>query len=40
MRTIGQVTPTPTWIDSVAAAIAPSTDHTNGLWPWASTHGW
>jgi hypothetical protein len=24
----------------VASAIAPSTPHTNGLFPWRSTHGW
>ena len=32
---IGHVTPTPTSMRSVDAAIAPSTDHTNGLWPCA-----
>ena len=40
MRTVGQVTPTPTSIDVVRAASAPSTDHTNGEWPWVSVHGW
>lgn len=25
---------------SVAAPMAPMTDHTNGLWPCASTQGW
>ena len=40
MRMIGHVTPTPTSMRSVDAAIAPSTDQTNGLWPWAVTHGW
>ena len=40
MRMMGQVTPTPTRSRSVVAAIPPSTDHTNGLWPWAVTHGW
>ena len=39
-RTIGQVTPTPTRMCSVLAAIAPSTLQTNGLWPCALTHGW
>ena len=40
MRTVGHVTPTPTSMLDVRSAIAPSTDHTNGEWPWASTHGW
>ena len=40
MRIVGQVTPTATGTDSVDAAIAPRTDHTNGLWPWAPVHGW
>ena len=40
IRTIGHVTPTPTRNRSVLAAIAPSTLHTNGLWPCALTHGW
>ncbi len=31
MRTIGHVTPVPTRIRSVVAAIPPSTLHTNGL---------
>ena len=33
MRMIGHVTPTPCRPRSVDAAIAPSTDQTNGLWP-------
>ena len=39
IRPIGQVTPVPTSSD-VSWASAPSTDHTNGLWPWRSIHGW
>ena len=39
-RIVGQVTPTPTSIVSVATAMAPRTDHTKGLWPCALTHGW
>ena len=39
MRTVGQVTPVPTG-RSVACAIAPITDQTNGLWPCSSFHGW
>ena len=27
-------------IDAVVAAIDPMTLHTNGLWPWSSSHGW
>jgi hypothetical protein len=38
-RTVGQVTAVvtgrrQTWLS------APIIDQTNGLWPWASTHGW
>ena len=40
MRIIGHVTPVPTRIFSVDFAIPPSVDHTNGLSPCASTHGW
>ena len=40
MRMVGHVTPTPTSIRSVEAAMAPSTDQTKGLWPWAPTQGW
>ena len=40
MRIIGHVTPVPTRIVSVACAMPPSVDHTNGLWPCASIHGW
>ena len=40
MRTMGHVTPTATSIESVTDAIPPSTDHTNGLWPWLCTQGW
>src|SRR3954453_11499306 len=40
IRISGHVTPVPILNDSVVCAIAPRTDHTNGLWPWASTHGW
>ncbi len=40
MRTIGHVTPTPTCMRSVLAAMPPSTLHTNGLCPCADTHGW
>jgi hypothetical protein len=40
MRTVGQVTAVPTSIRSVAAAIAPSAVHTNGLWPCRCVHGW
>ena len=40
MRTVGQVTAVVTRIRSVAWAIAPITDQTNGLWPCSSFHGW
>src|SRR3954471_20158477 len=39
MRRVGQVTPVVT-PSPVVAAIAPITDHTNGLWPCSSFHGW
>ena len=39
MRIVGHVTPVPTG-RSVAWAIAPITDQTNGLWPCSSFHGW
>ena len=37
---VGQVTPVPSRSRSVAWAIAPITDQTNGLCPWRSVHGW
>ena len=37
---VGHVTPVPTRIVSVACAIPPSIDQTNGLWPWGSIQGW
>jgi len=40
MRTVGQVTPVVTCMPGVAAASAPITDQTNGLWPCSSIHGW
>ena len=40
MRIKGQVTPVPIRILSVAWAIPPSVDQTNGLCPWSLTHGW
>jgi hypothetical protein len=40
MRTVGQTTPVTTSMSRVAWAIAPSTPHTNGLWPWARNQGW
>ena len=40
IRTLGQVTPVPRRSRFVAVAMPPITAHTNGLWPWASTHGW
>ncbi len=41
MRTVGHVTAVVTCIRSVAwATSAPIIDHTNGLSPWASFHGW
>jgi hypothetical protein len=40
MRIIGQVTPVPTVMRSVACAMPPSTLHTNGLCPCSSIHGW
>ena len=40
MRMLGQVTAVPTVRRCVAWAMAPSTLHTNGLWPWRSVHGW
>ena len=40
VRTVGHVTAVIQRIDSVACATAPSTDHTNGLSPCASFHGW
>lgn len=39
VRTVGQVTAV--WMGSdTASESAPITDHTNGLWPCASCHGW
>src|SRR2546421_2372776 len=40
MRMIGHVTPVPIRRRSVACAMPPRTDHTNGLSPCASIHGW
>jgi len=37
---VGQVTPVPTLRRSVACAMPPITDHTNGLWPCLSIQGW
>ena len=39
MRIVGHVTAVVTR-RSVVAAMAPITDHTNGLSPWSSSHGW
>jgi hypothetical protein len=39
IRMVGQVTPVPSEIVSVASAIPPITDHTNGEWPCRSIHG-
>ena len=39
IRTVGQVTAVSMGSDT-ASESAPITDHTNGLWPWASFHGW
>jgi hypothetical protein len=40
MRTVGQVTPVPSFRVLVAWEMAPSTDQTKGAWPCWSTHGW
>ena len=40
MRTVGQVTAGGDRQRRSPAAIAPITDHTNGLWPCSSFHGW
>jgi hypothetical protein len=40
MRMVGQVTPVPRRIFSVAEAIPPITLHTNALSPCASIQGW
>jgi hypothetical protein len=40
VRTVGHVTAVPIPTRSVTWAIAPSTDHTNGDWPWRRVHGW
>ena len=40
IRTLRAVTPVPTVIRSVDAAIPPRTDQANGLWPWRSVQGW
>jgi hypothetical protein len=40
VRIIGQVTPVPTRIRSVASAIPPSVAQTNGLSPCEPTQGW
>ncbi len=39
MSTSGQVTAVVIGSDT-ASETAPTTDHTNGLCPWASSHGW
>ncbi|CAM5721275.1 hypothetical protein SFUMM280S_01260 [Streptomyces fumanus] len=39
MRTVGQVTAVSIGSDT-ACDSAPITDHTNGLWPCSSFHGW
>ena len=39
MRTVGHVTAVVTG-RSVASEMAPITDHTSGLWPCSSFHGW
>ena len=39
-RTVGHVTPVASPIESVPAAIAPSTDHAKGECPCESSHGW
>jgi hypothetical protein len=39
MRTVGHVTAVVTG-SAVASLIAPITDHTSGLCPCASFHGW
>lgn len=38
-RMVGQVTAVVTGSDTTSDS-APITDHTSGLWPWASFHGW
>ena len=40
MRTVGHVTAVVTRMPGTSAASAPITDHTNGLLPCSSTHGW
>ena len=40
MRTVGHVTPTPTFRFEVACDRAPRTDQTNGLCPCSLIHGW
>ena len=40
MRIVGQVTAVVTFIPGAACAIAPIVDHTNGLCPCSSFHGW
>ena len=40
IRIVGQVTAVVTVAPSAARAIAPIADHTNGLWPCLSFHGW
>ncbi len=39
-RTVGHVTAVVILICSVTCARAPTIDHTNGLWPCSSFHGW
>ena len=40
MRIVGQVTPVVTCMPGDGVASAPIIDHTNGLWPCSSFHGW
>ena len=40
MRSVGHVTPVVTCMPGTWVASAPITDHTNGLWPCSSFHGW
>jgi hypothetical protein len=40
IRNVGHVTPVPILAPSVTVAMAPMTDHTNGLLPCRSVHGW
>jgi hypothetical protein len=40
IRMLGAVTPVPSRIREVVAAIPPMTDQTKPLWPCLSIHGW